>query len=133
MYADRYGWQDMVGAVKQAYDSLTPAEQAEACILTKNYGEAGAIDLYGPALGLPRAISGHNSYYLWGPRSCSGKVVITINRRLEDLVGSFESVEPAGRVSCGYCMPDENGAPIFIGRGLKVDIKEAWPTVKDFG
>jgi 4-amino-4-deoxy-L-arabinose transferase-like glycosyltransferase len=132
-YADRYGWPEMVEAVRQAYDSLTPAEQAEACILTRNYGEAAAVDLFGPALGLPKAISGHNSYYLWGPRGCSGKVIITVNYALRDLSESFESVRAAGQVSCVYCMPDENGAPIFIGRGLKVDMREAWPTVKDFG
>jgi 4-amino-4-deoxy-L-arabinose transferase-like glycosyltransferase len=131
-YADRYGWPEMVNAVKQAYDTLTPAEKAEACILAKNYGEAAAIDFYGPTLGLPKAISGHNSYYLWGPQGCSGKVIITINRPLQDLTAGFESVEPAGEVSCTWCMPDEDRAPIFIARGLKVDIWQAWPAVKDF-
>ncbi len=131
-YADRYGWREMVTAVKQAYDTLSPAEQAEACILTSNYGEAGAIDYYGPALGLPKAISGHNSYYLWGPQGCSGKVIISIGRPLTDLVGSFESVEAGPAWKCEYCMPYENGAPIFIARGLMYPMEEAWPTTKDF-
>jgi 4-amino-4-deoxy-L-arabinose transferase-like glycosyltransferase len=132
-YADRYGWREMVAAVKQAYDTLTPAEQAEACIIGRNYGEAGAIDFYGPALGLPKAISGHNSYYLWGPRDCTGKVVISIGRPLQDLSGGFESVEPGPPWKCDYCMPYENGAPIFIARGIKAPMLEAWPTTKDFG
>ena len=131
-YADRYGWREMVAAVKQAYDTLTPAEQAEACILTTNYGEAGAIDFYGPALGLPKAISGHNSYYLWGPRGCTGNVLISIGRPRADLSGAFESVEPGPAWKCDYCMPYENGAPIFIARGIKAPILEAWPTTKDY-
>ena len=131
-YADRHGWREMVTAVQQAYDSLSPAEQAEACILTRNYGEAGAIDYYGPALGLPRAISGHNSYYVWGPRDCSGKIIISIGRPLTDLVGSFESIEAGPGWKCQYCMPYENGAPIFIARGLLYPMQEAWPTVKSF-
>jgi len=131
-YADRYGWPEMVAAVKQAYETLTPAEQAEACILGRNYGEAGAVDFYGPALGLPKAISGNNSYFIWGPQGCSGKVLITINYLAQDLSAGFESVQAAGQVSCTYCMPDENGAPIFIARGLKAPIEQAWPTVKNF-
>lgn len=131
-YADRYGWTEMVAAVKQAHDSLTAAEQADACILTRNYGEAGAVDLFGPQLGLPKAISGHNSYYIWGPQGCSGAVIITIAYPIQDLVGSFESVEAGPSWSCKYCMPYENGAEIFIGRGLKVPIQDAWPTVKAY-
>jgi 4-amino-4-deoxy-L-arabinose transferase-like glycosyltransferase len=131
-YADRYGWTEMVGAIKQAYDTLTPAEKVEACILTKNYGEAGAVDFYGAALGLPKAISGHNSYYLWGPQGCSGKVIISIGRPLQDLAGNFDSVEAGPAWQCDHCMPYENGAPIFIGRGLKAPMQAAWPTVKDY-
>jgi Dolichyl-phosphate-mannose-protein mannosyltransferase len=131
-YADRYGWREMVTAVKAAYDTLTPQEQAEACIFASNYGEAGAIDFYGPALGLPKAISGHNSYFIWGPQGCTGKVIITINVRLQDIASTFESVEPAGQTACTYCMPFENNAPIGIARGLKVPLETAWPGVKIF-
>jgi 4-amino-4-deoxy-L-arabinose transferase-like glycosyltransferase len=131
-YADRYGWREMVAVVKAAYDTLTPQEKAEACIIASNYGEAGAVDFYGPALGLPKAISGHNSYFIWGPQGCTGKVLITINVRLQDLAGSFESVEPAGMTSCTFCMPFENNAPIGIARGLKIPLETAWPRVKSF-
>ena len=90
------------------------------------------MDFYGAALGLPKAISGHNSYYLWGPQGCSGKVIISIGRPLGDLIDSFESVEAGPTWQCKHCMPYENGAPIFIARGLKAPIEEAWPAVKDF-
>ncbi len=129
-YADRYGWPEMTADIAQAYDSLTAEEKSAACILTMNYGEAGALDFYGPAYGLPKSISGHNSYFLWGPNGCSGKVVITVEYPFSDLAPSFESVQPAGEVECGYCMPYENRSPIFIARGLKAPIEAAWPTVK---
>ncbi len=131
-FADRYGWREMAMAVKAAYDTLTPQEQTEACIVASNYGEAAAIDFYGPALGLPKAISGHNSYFIWGPQGCTGKVFITVNIPLQDIAGSVESVEPAGHTACAYCMPFENNAPIAIARGLKVPIDAAWPGVKKF-
>jgi 4-amino-4-deoxy-L-arabinose transferase-like glycosyltransferase len=132
VFADRYGWRELAASVKQAYSTLTPQEQAEACVFTSNYGEAGAINLYGPALGLPKAISGHNSYFIWGPQGCTGNVLITVNIPLSDLVSIFDSVEPAGITSCTYCVAYENNVPIFIARGLHVNIQEAWPGVKDY-
>jgi 4-amino-4-deoxy-L-arabinose transferase-like glycosyltransferase len=131
-YADRYGWREMVAAVDEAYRSLTPEEQTKACILTTNYGEAGAMAYYGDELGLPLAISGHNSYYLWGPQGCTGEVIISIGRPLRDLSDAFESVTPGPAWSCKYCMPYESGAWIYVGRGLKYDMEEAWPTTKDW-
>lgn len=131
-YADRYGWREMVDKVKAAYDTLTPQEKADACIFGDNYGEAGAVDYYGPALGLPRAISGHNSYWIWGPQGCTGKVLITINAAYGDMAPVFESVEPSGETECQYCMPFENHAKIYIARGLKAPLGQAWPGTKDY-
>jgi hypothetical protein len=69
---------------------------------------------------------------LWGPQGCSGKVIISIGRPFSDLVDVFDSVQPGPQWSCRYCMAHENGAPIYIARGLKYPIDEAWPTTKDF-
>ncbi len=68
LYADMFGWDNMAATVGSRLSQLPEAEQRSCAILAGNYGEAGAIDYYGPALGLPKAISGHNNYYLWGPR-----------------------------------------------------------------
>jgi hypothetical protein len=131
-FADRYGWREMVAAVDEAYRALTPEEQVAACILTENYGEAAAMDYYGKELGLPKTISGHNSYYLWGPQGCTGELLISVGRPLRDLSGSFESVTPGRAWSCKYCMPYENGTWIYVARGLKFPMEEAWPTTKDW-
>jgi hypothetical protein len=69
-------------------DQLPPEEQSQACVLAGNYGEAGAIDFFGEKHGLPKAINGHNSYYLWGPRGCNGETVVAIGvsqERLEEV------------------------------------------------
>ncbi len=131
-YADRYGWRDLALDVKRAYDTLSPAEKAEACIFTSNYGEAGAIDYYGPALGLPKAISGHNSYFIWGPQGCSGRVLITVNIPVTDITSEFDSVQVAGSTACTYCMPYENHAIIAIARGLHANIGQVWIRVRHY-
>jgi hypothetical protein len=131
-FADRFGWEALVAAVAKVYAGLPPEEQAVACILTDNYGEAGAIDFFGGAYHLPKAISGHNSYFIWGPGGCTGEVIITVGKPGADLVPSFKKVTPAGASYCQYCMPYEDGLPIFVCRGLKMDIREAWAGTKDY-
>jgi hypothetical protein len=129
-FADRFGWEEMVATVAGVYEELPPEEQAEACILTGNYGEAGAIDFFGPEYGLPKAISGHNNYYLWGPGGCTGETVIAVNVPRGTLRTVFDDVEEADTVSCEYCMPDENNLPIYVVRSPKVPLEEAWPKFK---
>ncbi|HKH57854.1 MAG TPA: hypothetical protein VKA20_04900 [Rubrobacter sp.] len=78
-FADRFGWENMVATVAGVYDSLPVEDRSTACVFTANYGEAGAIDFFGPKFGLPEAISGHNSYYIWGPGDCTGEVVLSVD------------------------------------------------------
>ena len=111
---DRLGWDALITGVTRAYDSLPPAERAQACVFTVNYGEASALILLAKPGGLPPVISSHNNYWIWGPGSCSGAVLITVNYTQADLAKSYASVTPAGTVQCVYCQPDERGAPIFI-------------------
>ena len=81
-YADMFGWPELAGRVAEIYRSLTPDERKQAVFLGNNYGEAAAIDVFGRSLGLPPAISGHNNYYLWGPRGHDGSVVIRLGGKL---------------------------------------------------
>jgi hypothetical protein len=130
--ADRFGWDSMTATVAQVFRSLPLAEQAQACILAENYGEAGAIDLYGPAYHLPQAISGHNTYYLWGPGNCTGEVMITIGYPLGALSPFFTSVTASGLITCAYCMPAENDLPVYVCRHLKAPLQTIWPRVKHY-
>src|SRR6266571_4343604 len=66
-FADRFGWKEMVRSVARAYHSLPSYDQKRAAIFCQNYGQAGAIDFFGPTYGLPPAISGHQNYFVWGP------------------------------------------------------------------
>ena len=93
-YADMHGWHDMAETVAGVVRALPDEDRAKACVFGQNYGEAGAMEYFGPALGLPPAVSAHNSYWLWGPGTCSGEVMIVIGDDRERLEELFEAVEP---------------------------------------
>ena len=104
----------MTATVAGVYEELPQNERYEACILTGNYGEAGAIDFFGPPYDLPRAISGHNNYYLWGPGGCTGELVIGIGVPQERLEAVFDDVRDEAILTCEYCMPDETNLPVYV-------------------
>jgi hypothetical protein len=131
-FADRFGWRNLTATVAQVYKSLPPEDQAKACIFASNYGEAGAINFFGKAYGLPQAISGHNQYYLWGPGNCTGELIITVGVPQQDVESGFNSVTVAATATCKYCMPFESNLPILICRGLKGSIQELWPGVRNY-
>jgi len=112
------------------YDRLPPVDRTRPAIWGSYYGPAGAVDYFGPRYGLPKAISGHQNYYLWGPGDASGEVVIAVDFRATDLEPWFEHVELAGQVDCEYCMPDRRTQRIYLCRRLKLPLREFWPQVK---
>jgi 4-amino-4-deoxy-L-arabinose transferase-like glycosyltransferase len=57
-FADEFGWEEMVREVARVYHALPPDEKARTAIFSNGWGEAAAVDFYGPRYGLPRAISG---------------------------------------------------------------------------
>jgi hypothetical protein len=131
LFSDQFGWEEMAAKVARYYHSLPPDEQKKTAIYTGDYGEAGAIDFYGPKYGLPYAISGHQNYFLWGPRGYTGEVVILVGDNEEDARENFESVEVAATLDNPYALWYEN-QPIFLCRGLKWDLQTGWPRVKNW-
>jgi hypothetical protein len=131
-FADRFGWRELTAAVAHAYASVPPGERARMTILASNYGEAGALDFFGPQYDLPPAISGHNSYWFWGYRDPAIDSAIVIGAPRARLEQVFEQVVPAGEFECHYCMEWENHREIYICRGLKTPIAKLWPMLKHF-
>jgi 4-amino-4-deoxy-L-arabinose transferase-like glycosyltransferase len=131
-FADMFGWDELVATVARVHRSLPPAERAQAAIFVQNYGEAGAIDVLGRRRGLPHALSGHNSYWLWGPRGATGQVTIILGGDPQENAAAFDSLTVADTVRCRYCMPYENDRPVYVGRGIKVPLTELWPRLKHY-
>jgi hypothetical protein len=132
-FADMMGWQQQVDVVAGVFQSLPADDQPKAAILTRNYGQAGAIEYFGPSYGLPRPISGHNNYFLWGPQQYTGEVVIAVGIPIEKLQPLFHHIELAATIRNDYAIPEENNVPIFICREPKMTLQKAWPQLKFYG
>lgn len=131
-YADMFGWEELTDAVHSVYDALPPEERADCLIYTQNYGEASAINFFGKRRGLPPAVSGHNSYFLWGPGRESVAVALILGGRREDHLRGFADVVEVGRTVCRYCMPYENHLPIFRATSPRAPLSELWPLTKHY-
>jgi hypothetical protein len=128
-FADRFGWEEMAAKTAEVYYSLPPGDRERAAIFGDNYGDAGAIDLFGKKYGLPKAISGHQSYYVWGPRNYDGSVIIILGGEKEDAEENCTSVEERDLVGHTYAMSYER-FHILVCRGLKPPLNELWPKLK---
>ena len=132
-YADMFGWRELAAQVAEVYRALPADEQKEAVFLGNNYGEAAAIDVLGRPLGLPPAISGHNNYFLWGPRGHNGRVVIRLGGRLADMLKVYASCTDAGVTGNPWAMPYENAKTLWVCRGRQPPMDKAWPSFKRYG
>jgi hypothetical protein len=130
LYADMFGWDNMASAVARVYHSLPPQEQQSCAILAGNYGEAGAIDYYGPALGLPKAISGHNNYFLWGPRNYSGECAIVFGENADRYARLFGEAQLVATITDEHAMPSEQNVHVYVCRQPSAPLGILWPNFK---
>jgi hypothetical protein len=128
-FGDEFGWQEMVKAVASLYNSMPTAQRERTGILAGNYGEAGAIDFFGSRYGLPKAISAHQNYYLWGPRQYTGESLILLQWSPASARRWCHDVQEGPALDPPYGMGEERYT-ILICRGLKEPLAEAWPKLK---
>lgn len=133
LYADQFGWKEMAQVVADAYFKLPPDERKSCAIFGQNYGQAGAIDFFGAKMGLPNAISGHQSYYYWGPRGYTGECMIVMDDTYETLSQKFESVEKVGSVYHPLSMPYQHFDVYLCRRPKFGTLQQVWPRLKRWG
>lgn len=132
--AEEVGWPELVREVARIRATLPPDE--DVGIFCGNYGEAGAVNLYGPALGLPPAISSVNSYWLRGAGKEHAPTMIVLGVDREELEKYFLSVKVAGRtpVVQGVRNEETDDHPeIYVARGMKASWITIWPKIRSFG
>ncbi|MGO9971610.1 MAG: glycosyltransferase family 39 protein [Solirubrobacteraceae bacterium] len=125
-------WPTYVREIATAWNGLPASVRAHAAILTSNYGEAGAVDRYGPALGLPTAYSGHMGFWYWGAPPASATTVLGVGFEPGYLDRFFADVRLISRLDNHLEVDnDEQHAPIWFATGLRSNWTALWPSLKD--
>jgi hypothetical protein len=130
-FADEFGWETMTQKTAQVFHGLSIQDQAHTAIFANNYGEAAAIDFFGPRYGLPASISKAETYWLWGPRQYDGESVIVLGSDGHGDHEYFRSVQPASRVVSEYSRADERFT-IFLCRDMHPPLGKLWPQIKSW-
>ena len=132
LFADRCGWREMAEMVARVYFALPEADRRKAAIFGNDYGQAGAIDFYGPGLGLPKAIGGHLTYWLWGPGDATGELLLVLGDRREPLERLYGRVEAAAEVGHPFSMASQHFT-LFVCREPKGwSLRQLWPRLKNW-
>ncbi len=131
-FADRFGWPEMAEAVARVYRSLPPEERDRTGIFANDFGQGGAVDFYGPRLGLPKAIGGHLTYWYWGPRDYTGESLIVLGDRREVLEREFEDVQAVAEVGHPYAMQQEHFTVFLCRRPKGWTLATLWPRLKQW-
>jgi hypothetical protein len=135
-FREEVGWPDLAESVARVYNSLPLGERARTGILTGNYGEGGALNLYGPALGLPHAMSLTNSFWYRGYDARQPQTVILTGFDLEQAEELFESCSIAAKNENRYGVINEESEyhpDILVCRNLKQPWPEYWKKSRRFG
>jgi Dolichyl-phosphate-mannose-protein mannosyltransferase len=129
-YSDQFGWKEIEDEAAAAWNRIPTNERSDCGIFAQDYGQAGAVDFFGRHDGLPSALSGHQSWFLWGPRGYSGNCMIVLDDSREVLEGLWAHVEYVG-TSADNPYALEKQIPVFICKGAKFGtLAQLWPKVK---
>ncbi len=135
-FREQIGWTELAENVARIYNALPAEERAHTGILAGNYGEGGALNLYGPALGLPHAMAGTNSFWYRGYDPREPQIVIVVGLEREEADAKFVSCTVAGKNSNKYDVENEESRDhpdILLCRGLKGMWPEFWAHFQRYG
>lgn len=135
-FREQIGWTELAQNVARIYNTLSPEERTRTGILAGNYGEGGALNLYGPALGLPHAMAGTNSFWYRGYDPREPQIVIVVGLEREEADAKFMSCVVAGKNSNAYGVENEESMDhpdILLCRGLKGTWAQFWAHFQRYG
>jgi len=132
IFADMHGWQDLAQNIQSLRAGLPAAIRAQTFVFASNYGEAAAIDVLSTDPTMPPTLSGHNQYWLWGPRDWNGASLIDVGGNLADDQALCQSAKLLEEFHAPYIMPYEDGMDIILCTGLRVPVPELWPKLKNY-
>jgi hypothetical protein len=133
-FTEQIGWPEMVQTVAGIYANLPQEEKAQAGIFAGENDEAAALNLFGSQYGLPKAMSGSDTFWLRGYVDPPPQTLIVVGYSRDDLDPVFEQCEAAGTITNPYGVENDLRDPphIFVCRGLRLPLPELWDRVKRY-
>jgi hypothetical protein len=132
LFSDELGWHDFVHQIAAAYDAIPAAQRAQTSILAGDYGQAAALDVYGPAYGLPPALSGHNQYYLWALRGQQPRNLLDITWSPNGDRKYCDRERVVDKPFSPFAMPYENATSVVYCENLHPSLATLWHLVKNY-
>jgi 4-amino-4-deoxy-L-arabinose transferase-like glycosyltransferase len=130
---EQVGWPGFVNTVNHVYKQIPSDQRKRAVIFASNYGEAGAVDVYGKRFGLPSAFSGHNAFSLWGPPSGNGPVILIGIGPTAEVNKGFDGCRVAAQINNGIGLDNgEQGAIIQLCKSPALPWSRLWPHLIHF-
>jgi hypothetical protein len=132
---EQIGWPALTSAVADAWQQIPSADRAQAVIFALNYGEAGAIDHYGPAHNLPTPYSGHMSFYDWGPPpdTQTGPVLLVEQEPTPYFESRLGTCHQIGTVNTGHSVDnEEQGTHLTLCTGPTQPWSTLWPSLRRY-
>ncbi len=126
------GWEAHTATVDRVYGSLPADERRRASVLTGSYSQAAALNVLRPDP-VPRAVSGHLTYYLWGPDDDRGEVLIAYGLPRELLERHYRACSESGRIDAPLARPQDTDLPVYVCRGPLRTMAELWPDLRRIG
>jgi 4-amino-4-deoxy-L-arabinose transferase-like glycosyltransferase len=134
IFTEQIGWQEMIQTVAEIYADLPEDEKAQAAILAGENDEAAALNLYGDEYGLPKAISGSNTFFLRGYGNPPPEILIVVGFSQEAASALFKHCAVAGTITNAHDVENDLRDPpnIFICQGPRLPWPELWGKLKSY-
>ncbi len=134
VYAEEFGWRELAQHVAAVYRALPPSLRARTGIFADTYGDAGALNFYGPAYGLPRAVSAQNTFYLWGTHRYDGKSLIVVGATQAPLIHRlYRHMRLVATYGNPYKWIVEGPTPIYLCSDPVAPLPQLWPLLRWYG
>lgn len=130
-FNDEIGWPELAQQTAQAYDSIPADQRDRAMIVAHYYSQASAIDFYGPALGLPDAVSPHLTFWYWAPARMDPMTVVMVGFTLDQANQLFNDCRQVGTVTNSLGLHNNTyGAPILVCSNPRKPLWQAWKSLQ---
>ena len=129
------GWPELVQQVAKAYNGMPVSEKAHTAILAASSGEIGSIDLYGPAYGLPRVISGFDSYWQNGYGDPAPTTLLVVGFD-PSFLAVFQDCTQIAPISIPFNIQNDEAtshSSIYLCHNLRQPWPQFWKTFQYFG